>query len=139
MNKKGMSDVISTLLIVVITIVAVLLVWTAIRGNLQSSTVDMAKIKCASIDLSFNKCTTGATASYNAILAGGEPSKIVVIVSNATGGSDSNEHVDPGVGILSDTGMTVATAIQATAIGYVKASTGEEISCGVIAAQACTA
>jgi hypothetical protein len=35
--------------------------------------------------------------------------------------------------------MTVATAIQATAIGYVKASTGEEISCGVIAAQACTA
>jgi hypothetical protein len=136
MNKSGMSEVISTLLIVVITIAAVLLIWTAVKGNLQGGSVDIAKTKCASIDLAIDKCTA-STSSISATLAGGEASKIVFMIESAT---DSGQYTAtaPTIGkIIGTSTPVVVSPTKASAIAYVKADNGQELSCGVIAAQIC--
>ena len=141
MNKRGLSAIVATLLIVLITIAAVLLVWNVVKKNLEQSSAGLSKADCVKIDLNIDKCNStngNVILSYNA----GSVSKLVVTVENST---------TTGVKSLTGTDLpilgskkaitpipTITSATKASVTAFLTGSNGEEIACGLIDEQACS-
>ena len=95
MNKKGISEVVTAILLVLLAIAAVVIVWGVIRGFITKGTGGAAG--CASIDISVtavdeNTTVQTVTVKRNPNLAGDvELSKIQFVFEKSTGETDSVE------------------------------------------------
>jgi len=141
MNKRGLSAVVATLLIVLITIAAVLLVWNVVKKNLESSAAGLSKADCIKIDLNIDKCysTNGnVILSYNA----GNVSKLVVTIENSTT-TNITTLTGANLPILGSKktitpSPTISSATKASVTAFLTGSNNEEIACGLIDEQDCS-
>jgi len=141
MNKRGLSAVVATLLIVLITIAAVLLVWNVVKKNLESSAAGLSKADCIKIDLNIDKCysTNGnVILGYNA----GNVSKLVVTIENSTT-TNITTLTGANLPILGSKktitpSPTISSATKASVTAFLTGSNNEEIACGLIDEQDCS-
>jgi len=125
MKKRGMSQVITTLIIILLVIVALGIIWVVIRNVIQGSVeqVELAQ-KCLEIDLTVKK-VVAVGENYDITLsrtAGGENSTgVKFVLSNGTHYSDPidfGEQFTPlatHTSTIIDTGVLNANQIEMTA------------------------
>ena len=92
-NKKGLSDVVATVLIILLALAAVVIVWSFVSPSLRSSGTQInVQTKCLAMELKPTNCklsTTPLTTSVTYQLAGGEkPNKIRFLFEGAGGTTD---------------------------------------------------
>ena len=90
-NKKGLSDVVATVLIILLALAAVVIVWSFVSPSLRSSGTQInVQTKCLTMELKPTNCKlSGTTASVTYQLAGGEkPNKIRFLFEGAGGTTD---------------------------------------------------
>jgi len=139
MNKKGLSAVVASLLIVLITIAAVLLVWNVVKKNLETSGGQLSKADCLKIDVGIDSCTAAGVVvlSYN----GGNVSKVVVTLENSTAVNNATILTASNLPVLGSkktvtiSGVSAATKSSVTA--FLIGSDGTEIACGVVSETTC--
>jgi hypothetical protein len=68
-NKKGLSTIVATLLIILLTLVAVGIIWIVVRGVVQGGTnqVDLSS-KCLATEIVATKVTNTSTTAYHVTL-----------------------------------------------------------------------
>lgn len=99
-NEKGLSDVITTVLIVLLALAAVVIIWGFVRPALERGGEGITKQSvCFDVDIQPTTCTAGAagtaTVSYKNN-GGQEVSAVNIIVENPTTGQT---NVESGSGI----------------------------------------
>lgn len=97
-NRKGLSAIIATLLIILLTLVAVGIIWVVIRNVVQGGAeqIDLSQ-KCIAVDLSANAASCDGTGicsvTYNRAVGGDDVAGVKIILSN---GLTSFTHPVPG-------------------------------------------
>lgn len=99
-NKKGMSDVVTTVLIVLLSLIAVTLVWTFLSPLILKSGADITRSQaCMSVNLEVTGCkinSTGTQGVYNVTVkrsAGAASlSAIKLIFAKADGTTNSSDQ-----------------------------------------------
>jgi flagellin-like protein len=93
-NNKGLSAVVTTLIIILLTIVAIMIIWGVVRGLLDNSsnTIDKST-KCLEIDIQATKVINTSDGNYSVTVtrtAGGEDiiEGLEIILSSDTDASD---------------------------------------------------
>lgn len=91
MNKKGLSAIVGTLLIILVTIAAVGIVWGVLRGTIQSNTdqIDFAKftLNLDIVSAQYDSATGAASVSVERSAGAGDIYGLSFVFSNST---DSN-------------------------------------------------
>lgn len=64
-EKKGLSTVVTTLIIVLLVLAAIGIIWGPIRGLLSSSTDSLSQTACLDLDLRATKVTNITANTYN--------------------------------------------------------------------------
>ncbi len=130
-NKRGLSTVVTTLIIILLVFIAVGIIWVVIRNVIQGGTenVDWSS-KCLEVSVESTKltCTSATNPAVNPDVctvsmvreAGGEAIAGVKVVLSGTGGN----FVSPQVGNIVPLATKTTPAITATGITNV---TGVEI------------
>jgi hypothetical protein len=105
MNKKAMSQVVTTVIFISLALIAIGIVWTVINNLVQSGTDDVEiQSKCVKISLNIESATCNATTgtcnvTVSRSAGGGEIEGAVVIVSDGSN-SDSIEDQFADLGTL---------------------------------------
>ena len=94
MNKKGLSAVVASLLIVLITIAAVLLVWNVVKKNLETNSAQLSQADCIKVEVAIDSCALDS--ALVSIAGSVAPTKLVVTFSD---------------GVKSDVGITTSTEL----------------------------
>ncbi|MCR4327608.1 MAG: hypothetical protein NUV46_03440 [Nanoarchaeota archaeon] len=137
-GKKGLSTVVTTLIIVLLVLAAIGIIWGPIRGLLSSSTDSLSQTACFEIDLKATKVVLDVS-GYNVTLRkqGGSDSfdvgAMLIFYSNIT----TSEVVDSGLIFNQPTQVLTAgpfvgvpNAIKVEVIPYlIDKDTGEEKVC----------
>jgi len=85
MNKKGISAVVATVLIVLLAVVAVVIVWAVLKPAL-TKTAGQVSAGCLGVDLSIDSATcSDNSATVVVTLTSGKADKVRVVVTNGTG------------------------------------------------------
>ena len=142
-DKRGLSDIIVMLIMIILVLIAVGILWVAIRGTIQSGSEQIQlSTKCLDVDISATKllCSgagndiCNATVSRNA--GGDEIAGIKLIFSNAD--AEENDIIDvPGniapleVKTVSDVNTGINNTNTVEVVAYFKDSSGEEQLCSV--------
>jgi len=102
-SKRGLSAIVATLLIILLTLIAVGIIWVVIRNIVQSGGDEAAiQAKCAlvTLDVSAAQCATGSgcNVTYTRSAGGDDIDGVFIILSN---GQASNQtqvvgNVGPG-------------------------------------------
>jgi hypothetical protein len=140
-NKKGLSNIVATVLIVLLVLAAIVLVWNVIRPAIENTgeQIDI-KTQCLSVDVKPTICTnssTQATVTYQ-IFQGVPLFKVVAIVENPAGQTFTDtDSAPPGtilttatIGPFAATGTGVMTA---TTAAVLQDSNGNEVTCDAVA------
>jgi len=160
MQKKGISAVITTVLLILLSIVAVIIVWQIVKGSIADSGTKLGATACTNIDVSLAVPTcslAGKNATVQVTLNGGNPgtatgqvSKLKVIVNDGSGtiGSQELSGVGPASNNLPEQlGMrspvitwTSASVnpLTVTAGASVRLEDGTDYVCGIIATKQIT-
>lgn len=122
MSKKGISAVVTTVLIILISIIAVVILWAALKPTLQSTSGrGGSAISCSEVLLDLDSC----------VYAG---SSINVTVSRSGGGTANDLNVTVAV---SDDDSSVSTSNVVSALGSRKYNfNSASTTSGVVSAQA---
>jgi hypothetical protein len=136
-NKRGLSTVVTTLIIILLVLVAIGIIWVVIRGIVEggSQSVDYGA-KCFQVALSVTNITGGATDPTGVIVsrsAGGEDlSGVMVVYKNGTA-SSTIVDVSGNVGALETKTLTAANDLIAPSSvevsPYFKDTTGQNHIC----------
>ena len=125
MNKKGISDVVTTVLIILLSIVAVIILWAALRPTIASTAGRVGTaITCTDITLTVNSCIINGNASSSNVTftrEGGANDVIALaVVSDADSSNSANVTISPlatrtvfvsKTGISGTTSVAVATVL----------------------------
>lgn len=82
MNRRGISAVVATILLVLLTVIAVVIVWAVLKPALIK-TAGGITTNCLDVDLALGNvvCSTG---SVTVTLNSGQISQVSIVISNAT-------------------------------------------------------
>lgn len=91
-NTKGLSEIVATLIIILLTLVAVGIIWVVIRGVVTSGTQQISvSAECTAVNLNAVSVVSGPSGTYNVTLhraAGGDNTlagiKVNIFDSNGT-------------------------------------------------------
>jgi flagellin-like protein len=82
-NNKGLSAVVTTLIIILLTIVAIMIIWGVVKGLLDNSSKTIDKsTKCLEIDIQATKVVNNSAGNYS------------VTVARTSGGEDIIEGIE---------------------------------------------
>ncbi len=140
-NKKGLSTVLTTLIIILLVLVAIGIVWVVIRGVLETGTGDIGtSVKCLDVDVKATKveCTVGLCNTTVERSAGGEDiSGINLIFSEEDGEANFVRDVIGNIAPLEsktelnvDTGLTTPNKVEVAV--YFTDESGEKQICSGI-------
>ncbi len=91
-NKKGLSDVIATVLIILLALAAVVIVWSFVSPSLRGTGSQInVQTKCLAMELKPTNCKITSSSEVNVTyqLAGGDkPNKIKFLFEGASGTTD---------------------------------------------------
>lgn len=149
-TKRGLSDVVTTVLIILLVLAAVAIIWGYLRGSLvQSGQQISGATSCLGLDLKVKSCKVAAgsaTVVYERGSGSGDANltKVTVLIIKADGTTVSSPEV-PAVGFaailnpaesktvtVSDGAIVVATASSNSAVvgGTVVTASGSSQTCG---------
>ncbi len=141
-NKKGLSTVVTTLIIILLVLVAIGIIWVVIRGVVESGSESISvTTECLKIDVRASAvvCSTGNTSNCSVTLtrtaAGGVIGGVKLVFYNDTGGGNGGVkslqvNVAPLVSVTNTsilTGVTNPKKVDVTAFLLVD---GLEQICG---------
>jgi hypothetical protein len=130
MNKKGLSAVVASLLIVLITIAAVLLVWNVVKKNLESSGSQLSQADCIYVDVNIDSCSTSTKTAVVSLAGSITPTQLIVVFEDAEE-SDVQTILTEDIPVIGGKKSynTTLTPIKVTVTPYI--GTGENImACG---------
>jgi len=145
-NKRGLSAIVGTLLIILLVIVAVGIVWTVLRGTLESGAGDIG-LSTACLDVSVkpiigSTCansglvpgTDACKVTYKRDAQGGDIAGIKVVYSSATTSvtHDIAGNIEPlatKTNQTIETGFTLGTTEKVEIVAYLKDSEGADYIC----------
>jgi flagellin-like protein len=146
-NKKGLSNIVATVLIVLLVLAAVVLVWNVIRPAIEGTgeSIDI-KSACLLIDLKPTKCTLAGGASPATItyqILQGNPTKVVGIIETDDGNVATNIDATPPANVLETASFPVPFTgtgnPTATTAAIITDSEGNDQTCDAVALPvACT-
>ncbi len=87
-NKKGLSDVIATVLIILLALAAVVIVWSFVSPSLKNSGTQIdIQTKCLSAEVKPTVCSvnTSSAGSGTIQLISGDPAKVKLIIIGSAG------------------------------------------------------
>ena len=61
MNKKGLSEVVTTVLIILLVLAAVIIIWTYVKPTIENNIKKVNTVECYSMDLAATNCVKTAT------------------------------------------------------------------------------
>jgi len=97
-SKRGLSNIVATVLIVLLVLAAVVLVWNVIKPAIESTgeSIDI-RSECLLIDLKPTKCVNNSqtSADVKVQLLQGSPNKITAILEFTDGSSATNTGSPP--------------------------------------------
>ncbi len=141
-NKRGLSIVISTLIIILLVLVAIGIIWVVVQGIVESGGSQVeAKAKCMGVDIKINSvglCPANS-ASCNVIVergvGGGDIDGVRVMVTDGaitlTGDGAALDVF--GTATISATGSALGgDATTAKVAAFVYDSNGEEVVCDIV-------
>ncbi len=142
MNKKGLSAIVTTLLVIVLVLVAVGIVWAVVRNVIQSGagTTELA-VKCLNTDVQVTAvdCSTPSSCSVTFSRTGSNTeaiSGVYLVFRDATGDAGTTAPVDIDGNIEKlvghtetgvDSGLATPTDVEATV--YFNDASGNPQSC----------
>jgi hypothetical protein len=86
MNKRGVSEVITTVLIILLVLAAIVIVWQAVRGTVENASTKVeTQSQCIGLDLSVTGSCTGSTLSVQVTRGGDSVGAGQLRVSIASG------------------------------------------------------
>jgi len=145
-NKKGLSGVITTVLIILISIAAIFIVWQILKPTLKD-TAGSITLECAKVDYSVKALSCDISAGNSSIQvsrnAGAALSKLVILVADATGTQNSTEvttnlPAELGFGNY-NVAFPAGKNINKVSVGvFVTKADGSTENCGVVATNAVT-
>ena len=114
-NKRGLSTVVTTLIIVLLVLVAIVIIWVVIRGIIESGGEQSdALTRCNLIDLEITSVTTGCDETGCNLIVKRNPgadskaiSGIRVVLSDASGNS-AYKDVPGDIAVLGTLAITAA-------------------------------
>jgi len=100
-DKKGLSTVVTTLIIILLVLVAIGIVWVVVRGLIGTTETQInIQQKCIGIDLEITSATCGTGKTLPCIVVvkkvGGETPTGVQVIAYDASGSVSNKNVTIG-------------------------------------------
>ncbi|MEM3405694.1 MAG: archaellin/type IV pilin N-terminal domain-containing protein [Candidatus Pacearchaeota archaeon] len=133
MNKKGLSTIVATLLIVLIAIAAVLVVWAVVNNMLKGQSEHLVKADCLNIVIDLKSCSK---TNKNAIIeyTGGNVGVAMVSFLNSTA-SENKEISNLQIGFNTVT-TTITDPTQAALTVYLDKD--KKMVCGTIETISCT-
>ncbi len=141
MNKRGLSDIVSTVLIIMLVLAAVAIIGNIVIKNLNKSEQKIQEaMECQSLELDALKCTEGTNGKYTVQykwVKGGDVKLegVKVFVYDDTGQNVVVEdNAPPGfLGVKQRIGIIVTTLkgdiSHATVAGVIKNEAGQEVVC----------
>lgn len=142
-ENKGLANIVVMLIMIVLVLVAIGIIWTAIRGTIQSGSEQIQlSSKCLDVSIQSTKLVCGgasndvcnATVSRSA--GGDEIAGIKLVFSNAA--ADGNKIIDvPGniapleVKTVSDVNTGITNTSSVEIVPYFKDSSGNEQLCSI--------
>jgi len=89
MQKKAISGIVTTMLIVLVSVAAVLIVWGVVKNMIQG-TSDSITTGCIGMDLSITKCNiTSSQVTVERGTGGGNMTNLIIKVTHTSGDSDT--------------------------------------------------
>jgi hypothetical protein len=137
MNKKGLSDVVTSVLVIVLVIAAIGILWAALKPIIQKGAESTEQAGCFQIDLAPVKCIknnmTGNTANVTYKWVSGDQELIgVKMVLGKEDGSSSSQDGD-SITSLATVSMTDVNfggkPKQFSVAPVIKSSSGKSITC----------
>ncbi|MEI6732226.1 MAG: archaellin/type IV pilin N-terminal domain-containing protein [archaeon] len=143
-NKKGLSDVITTVLIILLVLAAVALIWGFIRTPIESSGKQIESTgECFKVELTPKSCVVNATNpnSQNATITvqwtGGDAvavQSLVLLATDKNGKVATIPAASPAFlgttsATVNITGLADNTTIQASAAAVIKTKSGNIATC----------
>ncbi len=149
LNKRGISQVVTTLLFVLIALGAVLLVWTLVRGTITTSS-DQIKVDeaCLKLELEVVSCSLDVAGNPTVTYKRGnkDPGLTVadvrLVFTDANGESTSvQNNVIPGALETKSTGViaTITNPVEVSAAGVLTSESGNDSPCQLSKAVKCLA
>jgi len=144
MNKKGLSEVITTVLIILLVLAAIVVIWSAVKPALDKGANEISGAsECFNFDVSVQSCKIINSATGNVSITLTKGTKDIEVVSlkylfiDADGNQQSLEDATTTLSALDVKTISLvnAKAVNATKIaitGKVKTSAGAEKTCDQI-------
>ncbi|MBI5804390.1 hypothetical protein HY450_04040 [Candidatus Pacearchaeota archaeon] len=135
-NKKGLSDIIATVLIVLLALAAVAVVWSFIQPAIKNTggSIDL-QTKCLNTEVKPTACTvTGGTGTVNIQLVKGEATKVVAVIEDSLGATYVGETDAPNplaTKSVSVPSVGSASPFNAKAAAIVSDAEGNTATCDV--------
>jgi predicted PurR-regulated permease PerM len=138
-NKKGLSNIVATVLIVLLVLAAIVLVWNVIKPAIEKTGESVeTRQDCLFIDVKPLACNNNSGSYENIDLSvqvtKGEPTGVVGVIEWADGTTTSQTANSPGVlATALFSGMTSnpsgQMAVESTAAAIILDSDGNNITC----------
>ena len=141
LNKRGLSDVVTTVLIILLVLASISIIWSFVRPTLTKSAGQISG-ECFNLDLVVNSCdkvTDGAVVNYTRNVGTAEVTGVKVIIDHTGGttvgdGAELNEFESGSQNISIGTGNV---ASEASVAGVIRTAAGEDRTCGQSVKVAC--
>ena len=138
MNKRGISAVVATILIVLLSVVAVVIVWAVIKPALEGA-AEQAAVNCIDVDVQVESCNSTSGMVKVKVNSGADLSKLRILLYDAEGNTIGTlDTVDAPVELGSNTydvsratfdGGTLADVTQANVGGIIPLNDEEDKVC----------
>lgn len=134
-NKKGLSDVVTTVVIIALALVAITVVWMVVQG-LISSNADTINLRqeCLQVGLEVSglkvQGTNNVTVSVKRTSGSANLSGVKIYAYDASGNSNAsriNESLSVGQSVSGV--VQLASATKVSAVAFLKDNNGEDFDC----------
>lgn len=149
-NKRALSDVVTTVLIILLALAAIVLVWSFVKPTLQNAGESLSA-DCIQLQLEPKSCITNSTMDASVVYqwksGDVELSGVKVIIEDETGasvvadGASPSEVLASGSTSLAYGSDLTGSILKAKVVGVIAKSNGESQTCPADGAQeiTCTA
>ena len=138
MKKRGLSTVVTTLIIILLVLVAIGIVWVVVRNIIQSGVEGVElSAKCLNVDVKATAVVNTSATDYDVTLtrtaSGEEIAGVKLVFFNATGGSSSvidvSENIAPLATVTKSVDGEIINSNKVEVTAYFKDTSGNEKPC----------
>ena len=132
-DKRGISAVVVTIMIILVAIIAVTILWAALKPAIEGS-VEEISLQCLEVEVEVSSCSVVSGSEEIVVtLNAGEIDKLKVVFYDTDGDSLGSEDITTDIpGTLETKTVTVSPTTGTTAMniaGVITTDSGEDVVC----------